>query len=76
MWSYFGCGGGEGREAYCEFAGAPEALDHAELVEGHGGEEHFGAVCVAELPGEEAPELVVLEDVWADLDPAEVLGVG
>ncbi len=46
------------------------------MVEGHGGEEDLGAVCVAQLPREQTPELVVVQEMGPDFDPEVVLGVG
>lgn len=65
-----------GDTAYSELATPPQPFNDAELVEGHGSEEDLGAVGVAELPGEQAPELPVVEDMWPDADPEEVLSVG
>ena len=61
--------------AYSELPASPEPFDHTELVEGHGGEEHFGAVGIRQLPCQEAPVLPVIQQVWTDFDPEEVLGV-
>ena len=36
--------------AYCELPASPKPFDYTELVEGHGGEEDFGAVGVCQLP--------------------------
>lgn len=36
--------------AYSELPASPEPFNYTELVEGHGGEEHFGAVGVCQLP--------------------------
>lgn len=37
----------DGEDEGGKFPGAPEAFDDAEMVERHGGDEKFGAVCVA-----------------------------
>lgn len=47
--------------AYSELPATPKTFDHAELVEGHGGEQHLGAVGVCELPCQEAPVLPVVQ---------------
>jgi len=36
--------------AYSELPASPEPFNDTELVEGHGGEEHFGTVGVCQLP--------------------------
>ena len=61
---------------YGKFSTPPQSLDDAQLVEGHGGEQHFGAVGAAELPCEQPPVLPVVEQVWPDLDPEVVFRVG
>lgn len=33
--------------AYCKLSTAPKSLNHTELVEGHDGKEHLGAVGIA-----------------------------
>lgn len=63
------------RDAYAELPAAPEPLNHAQLVECHDCEQNFGTVGIAELPGEQPPELTIVEQVRADLDPAEDLRV-
>ena len=61
--------------AYCELPAPPEPFNYSELVEGHGGEEDFCAVGICQLPCQEAPVLPVIQQVRADFDPEEVLGV-
>ena len=61
--------------AYSELPASPKPFDDTKLVEGHGGEENFGAVGIRQLPCLEAPVLPVIQQVWADFDPEEVLGV-
>lgn len=50
-----------GGEAYGEFSTTPQSFYYSELIECHTCEQDFGAVGVAYLPREEAPELVVGE---------------
>lgn len=61
--------------AYSELPASPEPFNHTELVEGHGGEEHFGAVGICQLPCQEAPVLPIVQQVWTNFDPKEVLGI-
>jgi len=61
--------------AYSELPASPEPFDHTELVEGHSGKKHLSAVGICQLPCQEAPVLPVVQQVWADFDPEEVLGV-
>lgn len=63
-------------DAYGKLPTAPEPLNHAQMVECHGCEEDLGAVGVAELPGEQPPELAIIEEMRTDLDPAEDFCVG
>jgi len=61
--------------AYSELPAPPKPFNHTELVESHGGEEHFGAVGISQLPCQKTPVLPVVQQVWTDFDPEEVLGV-
>lgn len=36
----------------------------------------MGTIGIAKLPGEETPELGIVDEMRADLDPAEDFGVG
>lgn len=47
--------------AYGELPAAPEPLNHSQMVECHGCEEHFGAVGITELPCQQSPELTIVE---------------
>ena len=70
-----GCIGG--RELmYSEFPRTPQPFNDSEVVDGHDGEEEFGAVDVAALPDQEAPCLLVADEVREELDVEEVFGVG
>ena len=61
--------------AYCKLLTTPESLDHAQMVEGHGGEQHLCTVGVAYLPCEQPPELPIVEEMWSCLNPEEVFRV-
>lgn len=60
---------------YSKLPCPPQSFNDSQLVKTHGSEQHLGAVRVAYLPCEQAPELRIVEEMGPNFDPKEVLGV-